>query len=610
MPVLLRLFPPTILIALTAALAGLMAPTFPSSFAAETGQVQPARLPSGDDFATQALANPWDMRDPLDIDREKTRVAGNVAGLTINNAGNGLLEATATNNDPRIWIRVPANPLVNVVPQEGSFAPINAGVYRYVTARVWVERTEPTTGLGNAVVVWQQVMGGDFGTSSFARLVPGWNIVTIDLQDRGFGATGVGWSGNVEGFYFDPVDLQIPFKIDFIRLSTRLSSVNIPLPVENQSSDVWVGRAADASDASLVVQRQVGPGATWNTSLAAGLYYIWTVPTGSRPSGAPNYQLPVNTVPLVKINAPGYVSGPDYATSVLGNPWDMADSADVAKFENVINQGFQDGLVTGTNDLTNPDVSRRGDPGLRLNVGTPIDTGTFKYLTVRMFIEGERDETNGSVARVLWWSTRPEENTTSRAWVVYEGWQTKSFDLSRPDFKLEPNPLGSRIWTNSRPIAFRFDPHEFGDENAVNRNIQRRFYVDYIALTGDDTARGSYTLRYSPLDADGTTPQLSFFYDTDAQGFDGQPITCAAPAQNIAATAAAAPVQRLNQVYLPLVVMPAKPPEQPDNFIELTGESCRWDLSGIPAGRYWVYIVSTDGVDSYRTYSETPLIVQ
>jgi hypothetical protein len=227
-----------------------------------------------------------------------------------------------------------------------------------------------------------------------------------------------------------------------------------------------------------------------------------------------------------------------------------------------------------------------------------------------MLIEGERDETNGSVARVLWWSARPEENTTSRSWVVYEGWQTKSFDLSRPEFKLEPNPLGGQLWSNSRPTVFRFDPHEFGDNDAVNSNIQRRFYIDYIALTGDDTASGSYPLRYSPLDADGTAPQLSFFYDTDGQGFDGQRINCTAPAQNSGATAAALPAQGLSQVYLPLVLGPPAAPETSDNFLDISGERCQWDLSGVPDGRYWVYVVSTDGVDTYRTYSETPLIVQ
>src|SRR3712207_602664 len=67
---------------------------------------------NGADFATQELGFAWDMNSPTEIAFEYTRDNGNVSGLTFSG---GELQATATNNDPRITLLVPSHPSTNPV---------------------------------------------------------------------------------------------------------------------------------------------------------------------------------------------------------------------------------------------------------------------------------------------------------------------------------------------------------------------------------------------------------------------------------------------------------------------------------------------------------------
>jgi hypothetical protein len=283
---------------------------------------------------------------------------------------------------------------------------------------------------------------------------------------------------------------------------------------------------------------------------------------------------PENTPPQLKITAPSYTSGPDFATVELGNPWDMSDASDVSAFTQVTGVSFANGVLTGTNT--------GGDPQITLNLRSKrIDTKRYKYLTYRMQLSGTLDTDLGSVARLLWWSTVPEQATTTRAWVVYEGSRTVSLDLSK--IKLEPNAFAP--WGNSNPSVFRFDPHEFP--------TPRAFSIDSILLTGDTQANTSFDIRYIATDANGGTPTVQFFYDTDAQGFNGQPITCASTAT---------PIPGNNRVFLPFM-------RGGSGGSPVEGGTCRWQTASISPGSYYVYGVVSDGIDTVRVYSQTPLII-
>jgi hypothetical protein len=542
-------------------------------------------ISSGDDFATQELGDPWDMSEPRDIALEFTRETGKVNGLTFNN---GLLQATAT-EPPRITLLLPSNSNVNPVRYEGGFNSLNANAYKYATVRFYVG----TSSSGNAArFVWQAIGSSAYGASRL-EYVPtaGWYILTYDLTQSGPDAgASVPWSGLIEGLYFDPMmTTNGPFMIDFVRFSQN--SPTIPLTWSNLDGnlDIYVGTTPDGSDKTLIAS---GVGAArnrydWQASLASGTYYVFLQPSGGA-NVLQTLTLPVNTTPQLTITAPSYLSGPDYATEQLNNPWDMSDAADIVYTNGIIPSSisFENGVFTATS----PQQDRRcgnivcGDTLVHLNVGPLIDTSRYKYFSYRMKIDGVQDTMLGSVGRVIWWSTIPQESSVSKSWVIYEDWQTVSFDLTQ--IRLEPN--SNTLWTASRPKVFRFDPHEFAAPKTV--------HIDYVSLTGDERADRSFNVLYEASDPDGNVG-IEWFYDTDAQGFDGQEILCnaaqsPAPAQETAFS-----------VFLPLLVK-----NTPGPTVN-TGQSCTWQTANVPPGTYYIYGIINDGLDKSRTYSEVPVIV-
>jgi hypothetical protein len=464
----------------------------------------PAQSTSADDYATEHLGAPWDMSNTDVLPLEYTRRTGNVSSLSV---ANGVLSATATNNDPRVTLLLPSDPNVNPVVPEGGFSPIDTSLYHYLTVRVNVSKTT------YAQVFWQVGSGTPFNGSAFQQVNPGWQTITFDLKAGGNGSSG-SWAGSIQGLYFDPMMTTGDFQIDYARLS-----------------------------------------------------------------GAPLAN-PDNMPPVLQITAPSYVSGPDYATTEMGNPWDMNDASDVSATHSLGNISFSNGVMTASTG--NCSGAACGDPQVTLHVGPRINTSKYKYVTYRMQLEGTQDTNAGSVARFLWWSTAPEQSSVSRDIVVYEGWRTVSLDITK--IKLESGSFAP--WSQSNPSTFRFDPHEFP--------TAKTFHIDSIMLTGDSTADGSFDIRYNVNDAENNQLTTKFYYDTDALGFNGQPITCSTPPS--------IPDSKY-KLYLPTLVQPGTPGSGG------SGDSCRWNTSGVDAGTYYIYGVTTDGTNTTQVYSQTPVVV-
>jgi hypothetical protein len=369
-----------------------------------------------------------------------------------------------------------------------------------------------------AQVLWQASIGEPFKASGFIAVSPGYQTITFDLTAGGTGSSG-SWSGTVQGLYFDPMIATGAFKIDYVRLSTTAPSA------------------------------------------------------------------PDNTLPITRITAPSYVSGPDYATTELNNAWDMSESSDVATYDD-LNAGsisFSNGIMNATNvpGTSNCGVPC-GDPQVTLRTSGAINASRYKYFTYRMQLDGKQDTVNGSVARVLWWSTKPEQASATASWVIAEGFQTVSFDMTK--IKLEADAF--KTWQNSAPIVFRFDPHEFAAPHA--------FHLDYVMLTADSTANASYDIRYQ---TSGGSATVQFFADTDTNPDNGggTAITCAG-ANSIAAGS--------KTIFLPLINrFSASPPVTP------AGSTCRWNTSGVAAGSYYIHSITSDGTDTTSAYSQTPVVV-
>ena len=97
---------------------------------------------------------------------------------------------------------------------------------------------------------------------------------------------------------------------------------------------------------------------------------------------------------------PSWTSGDDYATTVLGNAWDMSSSSDIqlTGLDNLTNVSFSGGVLHATNTNADPIVTLL----YNTNNSVPIDTSRFRYLTLRLQVDGAYDLVAGSVARVIW----------------------------------------------------------------------------------------------------------------------------------------------------------------------------------------------------------------
>ena len=375
-----------------------------------------------------------------------------------------------------------------------------------------------------AIVFWQNATGSSYEGTGLTKLNAGDNVVTIDLTAGGANSSGA-WDGQVQGLYFDPtLEANIDFEIDYVLLTN------------------------------------VVPGAVTN--------------------------LP----PQVAITAPSYISGADYATTELGNSWDMNDAGDVSATRKLGSYNFNGGMLNASGVQDNNDCGGGlicGDPQVTLRTSGQINTAKYKYATYRMQLDGTIDTDLGSITRMTWWSSIPEQSTQTEAWVTYEGFRTVSGDLS--SLKLLPGFF--KTWQQSSPTTFRFDPHEFA--------APRSFHLDYVMLTSDDQGRtnASYNIRYTASDANGDNLTSTFFYYPVGQPNNLTQLTCAANAVQ------AQPAAGQNTVFMPLALGKAGPPIAP------AGSTCRWDTTGIAPGVYKIVIETSDGVNTVRRTSETNVVL-
>ncbi len=148
--------------------------------------------------------------------------------------------------------------------------------------------------------------------------------------------------------------------------------------------------------------------------------------------------------------------GPDFATTVLADPWDMNVSTDVSYVHYLSNVTFEDGFMTGT---TSPSVNENSYLHL-LYQGTfsaqtqgktgaeyPIDANYYRTLSFRMYLSSA----NPSDQAYVYWFRAPGYNTSgsSQAIPVYSGWRTYVLDL--------PSSAATGSWDGTI-TGLRLDP--------------------------------------------------------------------------------------------------------------------------------------------------------
>lgn len=390
-----------------------------------------------------------------------------------------------------------------------SGKPIDADVFTQLTFRMNVSEN----------VVWipgWRLSNGDFiffGDGTFALATPGWNTYTVDLSSD------PKWTGDIQSLRIKPAQLGgVTVQIDWVSLSAGTQ------PTE---------------EGDLAVSTTYSPG-----------------------------PLTVNTAPIITITQPSMTSGEDYASTELGNPWDM-DSLGDTEGNNMTGVTVVNGVFSGASP-----ADPTGDSQIYLHTGglytqTPINADKYKYLSYRyqeMGLNNQQiqDTVFGWVTRINWWkSGAGVDRFSTKDIVINEGWNTYQADLSQMKPELLNDAtigLPDSLWQGTKTV-FRFDPNEITATTTIN--------LDWVLLTAPDAADQSFEIKWVGSHATGAMVDL--FYDTDRDP--------AVKSQIVLGVAASA-------------------------------GTYTWNTSGVAEGTYNIYIMARDGFDGVGRYSVTPVRVK
>lgn len=579
----------------------------------------------GDDFATTVTGDPCDMdrvRDiPWDYNLYDPSVNAGVwsayfmqAGPTFYPLFDGYSTATYTNYPIYYTGGMPLGPR----------NPIDASVYNRVSYRLaltqsvrssvslaWTTNANADPSVANNALSF---VDGDWATPNWYKYADGFRIYDLGFTQTEFfydrvssadiqpGFTTKGsWQGRVVGFFVQPTDqgtAGTPIQLDWLRFYNGNSSPTLRLTwtttgVPNNDSvysvQLWVtstaGAGASGGDLMMTGIKNDGVYDVKTAALPPGTYYFY-LKAMQRTSGgyvtlatsALSPAVRITEAPRVTFAAPSFTSGADYAATVLGNAWDMADTNDIYNPLHITNETFSGGYLTA---LANPPApgATESDAQFLLNArlnGTamPIDTTTYRYLSYTMLVE-TNGYTNindrvarGWVARVIAYNDGiAADGTELQGMPLWEGVHTYTIDLwdtnAMETINPYPKQLGWRAAGSYKNV--RFDPLEVPQST--------RFYVDDFKLCADNAPRNNaYTLAWTASDADSATLSVSLSYGTlTGTNFSGAVI----------ATVSQSP----------------------------GAGSYAWDTSEVPKGTYYLRATVSDGSNTVNWDSKVPIVV-
>jgi hypothetical protein len=561
------------------------------------------------DYADEVLLDRWDMNERTDLGwRIYNTYELPKSYLKNITFANGLFSAISEQtagwsgditSDVNITILDSAYPNAVVIGKTGRKYPINADKYTHLVLRMYLQPVVEDMIYGQSYLLWSKntIYGGQTTSRPFfAR--DGWHIYFIDIPSLGIISGSDPWNGWIDSLRMDPIathDKEI--KIDWIRLVNNDLSTQRTTRWSGASGnvDVYLDNDNNRSNGNLGTLAKNVSGTSYSFltgALAAGDYYVALAPAGTNPATSSIYSAGyyhVNDIPIFQITKPNDEgSDVDFATAAFSDPWDMANAADVESTVRVRNASFQSinyedlvgqsysnqSVFYGESDPA-PQGSIYGDPyayflfpwyGKR-GTTTSIDTSKYHNLTFKMGIAGTYSYADGSIARVVWKRDDEAVENVCRDIVIKhfpDRWLMNKIVCDLKTIPLEdgagsPSHSGWTGFVN----AFRIDPLEFPDS--------RGFFFDDVKIAADWTANTSFALDWTLSDSD-SPGRVSLYYDSDNTGYDGAPIVT-----NLSSSGG-------------------------------TGRYT-WDTSAVPAGKYWIYAIVTDGVNENRCYSTGPLIV-
>jgi len=530
-----------------------------------------ARLKAGPDFATDVLGDPWDMSNAEDISPDPAQFVGwSSFGLT----GQGEVGGTTTSSAASFALMSPGFLGGLNSGRTGLRYPIDSATYSQISFRLKIPQghTPRVYWYHNG---WYDPAGLGYGVRFADTATGGYQIFQADLTKNL--SAGSPWNaGVVRSLRFDPTIFDTPVQalFDWVRLTvpdTHPAAVKQTITWTGSGGPVTLTVVDAGGTAYKIASGLTGSSYTWSYGFLPPGAYTLRITNGIQTVSQP---FAINAPPVIHLTDPDETGGEDFATKVLGNPWDMNDASDLRTVpdDHVPQKSFANGILSGVSDgvITNYyGTAPGGDAQLFLLTGNAsIDPNRYRYFTIRMRVDDPFDLLGGSIGRVLWGSkaNQPYSLTVSREWLVWPGWNTYTFDLG----SLNTSTYGGIIttegnklpWAASPITSLRIDPHEFAQ--------LKGFQIDYVKLAAVDEAKGSFVIRWTGGDPDNNPATVALYRDTNRNVADGT---------TFIGTANAAAGQYV------------------------------WNTSGVPSGTYWIYAVVSDSLNATGSYSTGPVQV-
>jgi len=561
-----------------------------------TSPANGAVLAAGPDYATDLLGDGWDFSNREDVALDPAQLDGFSSFTVANGLAGGMLAPTRGGavNGSNVYLLQRAYWGILNPGRTGRRFPVTSTAFTKLAFKMSSTRADQFP----RVIWFHNDLGDPAGDGSGWRYVDpatpspaGNNIFVVDLTQANHG---VPWtSGAIKGvaIYPNSSAVNYPVQFDWVRLTTgdtNASSKVVPVTWSGGSGTATI-QVRDAAGATFTVATGItGTSYNWNYGVLPPGTYTLTIVRGGVASAARTFR--INTPPAITITDPDETGGDDFATTVLGNPWDMQDTADfrydggATIVDHLSARSVSGGRFHGTSDgqiIGSVGSVPMGDPqlyllsnGLAGNTSQVVDTRRYHRLTFSLQVDRSFDLMRGSVARVFWGAaTSPTGGgapytglSITKDIITWPGMNTYSIDLAPlnggADGGLEPG--FSTTWTAQNVRHLRIDPFEFGE--------RLDFHYGPVKLAADDeTKNGSFTIRWIGSDADGDAATVALYYDTNLD-----------PSSGLAPIASG---------------------------IALGTGQYVWNASQVPAGTYYIYAVATDGRNGTGRYSTGPVRV-
>lgn len=572
----------------------------------------------GDEFSTRVLGLPWWNFNGAPYPDPFTALK-NIDSFST--SPDGFWEMQSVSSDPIIWLHWTGVGTTQRVLKMGDSYPIDASRYSLLSYYMCLDEAPgPTDYAWAANVHWMYDRSPHDdphnGTTEFLFFLQqgrfaqdgDCELLTFDLSQPSAWMSGA-WSNNPArpmGLRLDPINVNgAQYRIGWVRLTSKDTANVVPI--------TWSGAPAGTQEfyASLdgcgqngiLIGSQSGTGGTFDwgaqvipgysaahplplpESFEPGSYYIYMEDAAGGVACAANNPIRISAAPILAFQKPSFMSGPDFATTVLGDSWGMGNSADVEQFISVDQAKYENGVLEI--------VAEHADPRLYMNLdGQTIPTSQYRYVSFRFKINGTNSATSGWVQRWLWWYPGgPGSNSiTTQDTQIYENWHVYTIDL-----KTAPTENCSANCWSGLPIVFRFDPFETPKPTSIE--------MDFVTLTGEErTNQGTVFPLYYTTTA-GSNAVISFYYDVDKNPANGRTLIGSTQPSG---AGPARPPEMSFALFLPLLS------HADMSELGLYADSLRfnWDTTSAPPGTYYVCGEVYDGVMTTYWCSELPVTVQ